>query len=60
MVDAEALVAATEEDPLGGMVRAASMAEAGLHAGTIRVVRAVPIDEEAGETADRRAGSRRP
>ena len=51
-----ALAAATAEDPLGGMVHSASMAETGLHAGTIRDERAVPIDEEAGETADRRAG----
>ena len=38
---------ATVEGPLGGMVRAAIMAEAGL-----RDARAVLSDEEAGETAD--------
>ena len=55
-----ALGAATAEDPLGGMVHSASMAETGLHAGTIRDERAVPIDEEAGETADRRASQGSP
>ena len=55
-----ALGAATAEDPLGGMIHGASMAETGLHAGMIRDERAVPSDEEAGETADRRASQGSP
>ena len=43
---------ATVEGPLGGMVPAASMVEAGRLGGTINDARAGPTDGEADETAD--------